>query len=280
MRKKGKWLLFLLVLVCCGGFAAYQFLWHQTYDREPPKITMDQDELTLSVSDPESALLQGITATDAQDGDVTGSLVVEFVRGVVANQEFTVTYAAFDSVGNVAKAQRTVHYSDYVSPRFSLTGSLLFQAGASLDIFSVLAAEDVVDGDLTDRIKATMTSGGQQISEPGDYTVEFRVTNSLGDTSYFEAPIRVVAAENNTAAVTLSEYLVYVSKGGQFQPKEYLSSMKAGKDTIPLGRYNSDVFIDVDSNVDTDTPGTYWVDYTVTYGDYIGQSRLIVVVEE
>lgn len=280
MRKKGKWLLFLLVLVCCGGFAAYQFLWHQTYDREPPKITMDQDELTLSVSDPESALLQGITATDAQDGDVTGSLVVESVLGVVANQEFTVTYAAFDSVGNVAKAQRTVHYSDYVSPRFSLTGSLLFQAGASLDIFSVLAAEDVVDGDLTDRIKATMTSGGQQISEPGDYTVEFRVTNSLGDTSYFEAPIRVVAAENNTAKVTLSEYLIYVSKGEKLQLKEYLESMKAGKDTIPLGRYNSDVFIDVDSNVDTDTPGTYWVDYTVTYGDYIGQSRLIVVVEE
>jgi hypothetical protein len=280
VRKKGKWLLFLLVLVCCGGFAAYQFLWHQTYDREPPKITMDQDELTLSVSDPESALLQGITATDAQDGDVTGSLVVESVLGVVANQEFTVTYAAFDSVGNVAKAQRTVHYSDYVSPRFSLTGSLLFQAGASLDIFSVLAAEDVVDGDLTDRIKATMTSGGQQISEPGDYTVEFRVTNSLGDTSYFEAPIRVVAAENNTAKVTLSEYLIYVSKGEKLQLKEYLESMKAGKDTIPLGRYNSDVFIDVDSNVDTDTPGTYWVDYTVTYGDYIGQSRLIVVVEE
>ena len=280
MRKKGKWLLLLLVLACCGGFAAYQFLWNQTYDREPPKITMDQDELTLSVSDPESALLQGITATDPQDGDVTDSLVVESVRGVVANQEFTVTYAAFDSAGNVAKAQRTVHYSDYVSPRFSLTGSLLFQSDPSLDIFSVLKAEDVVDGDLTERIKATMTSGGQQISEPGDYTVEFRVTNSLGDTSYFEAPIRVVAAENNAAAVTLSEYLVYATKGEQFQPKEYLDSMKAGKESIALGRYNSDVFIDVDSNVDTDTPGTYWVDYTVTYGDYVGQSRLIVVVED
>ena len=280
MRKKGKWLLLLLGLVCCGGFAVYQFLWNQTYDREPPKITMNQDELTLSVSDPESALLQGITATDPQDGDVTDSLVVESVRGVVANQEFTVTYAAFDSAGNVAKAQRTVHYSDYVSPRFSLTGSLLFRADPSLDIFSVLKAEDVVDGDLTDRIKATMTSGGQQISEPGEYTVEFRVTNSLGDTSYFEAPIRVVAAENNTATVTLSEYLVYASKGEQFQPKEYLDSMKAGKESIALGRYNSDVFIDVDSNVDTDTPGTYWVDYTVTYGSYVGQSRLIVVVED
>ena len=171
MRKKGKWLLLLLVLICCGGFAIYQFLWNQTYDREPPEITMDQDELTLSVSDLESALLQGVTATDAQDGDVTDSLVVESVRGVVADQRFTVTYAAFDSDGNVTKAQRTVRYSDYVSPRFSLTGSLLFRTGSSLDIFSVLKAEDVVDGDLTDRIKATMTSGGQQISAAGCHEV-------------------------------------------------------------------------------------------------------------
>lgn len=280
MRKKGKWLLLLLVLICCGGFAAYQILWTQAYDRDPPQITMDSDELTLSVSDPESALLQGVTATDPQDGDVTDSLVVESVRGVVAEQEFTVTYAAFDDAGNVAKAQRTVHYSDYVSPKFQLTGALLFRSGTSPDIFSVLEAEDVVDGDLTDRIKATLTSGNQQISEPGEYTVEFRVTNSLGDTSYFEAPIRVVAAEGAAAEVKLTEYLVYVTKGDKFQPKEYLDTMKAGSETVALGRYNADVFIDVDSNVDTDTPGTYWVDYTITYGNYTGQSRLIVVVED
>ena len=280
MRKKGKLLLFLLVLVCCGGFAVYQFLWHQTYDREPPKITMDQDELTLSVSDPESALLQGVTAADAQDGDVTGSLVVESVRGVVADQEFTVTYAAFDRVGNVAKAQRTVHYSDYVSPRFSLTGSLLFQAGSALDIFSVLEVEDVFDGDLTERIKATLTGGGQQISDPGDYTVEFRVTNSLGDTAYLEAPIRVVAPENSNADVTLTDYLVYCSKGDKFQPKDYLKSMKAGGETVDLAQRDSDIKIDVDSNVDTSATGTYWVDYTVTYETYTGISRLIVVVED
>lgn len=280
MRKKGKWLLLLLVLICCGGFAAYQILWTEAYDRDPPRITMDSDELTMSVSDPESTLLQGVTATDPQDGDVTDSLVVESVRGVVAEQEFTVTYAAFDSAGNVTKAQRTVHYADYVSPQFHLTGALLFRSGTSLNIFSVLEAEDVVDGDLTDRIKATLTSGNQQISEPGDYTVEFRVTNSLGDTSYFEAPIRVVAAEGAAADVKLTEYLVYVAKGEKFQPKEYLDTMKAGSETLELGHYDADVSIDVDSNVDTDTPGTYWVDYTITYGNYTGQSRLIVVVED
>lgn len=280
MRKKGKWLLLLLVLLCCGGFAAYQLIWNQAYDRVPPKITMDSDEITVSVSDSEEQLLQGVTATDARDGDVTSSLVVESVRGVVANQEFTVTYAAFDGAGNVAKAQRTVHYSDYVSPKFNLKGPLLFRSGTSLDIFSVLEAEDVFDGDLTDHIKATLTGGGQQISDPGDYTVEFRVTNSLGDTAYLEAPIRVVAPESSNADVTLTDYLVYCAKGDQFQPKEYLQSMKAGSETVALGRYDQDVYIDINSNVDTDTPGTYCVDYTITYGTYTGMSRLIVVVED
>jgi hypothetical protein len=280
VRKKGKWLLLLLVLLCCGGFAAYQLIWDQAYDRVPPTITMDSDELTVSVSDSEEQLLQGVTATDARDGDVTSSLVVESVRGVVANQEFTVTYAAFDRAGNVAKAQRTVHYSDYVSPKFNLTGPLLFRSGTSLDIFSVLEAEDVFDGDLTERIKATLTGGGQQISDPGDYTVEFRVTNSLGDTAYLEAPIRVVAPENSNADVALTDYLVYCSKGDKFQPKDYLKSMKAGGETVDLAQRDSDIKIDVDSNVDTSATGTYWVDYTVTYETYTGISRLIVVVED
>ena len=90
----------------------------------------------------------------------------------------------------------------------------------------------------------------------------------------------MVAAEGAAAEVKLTEYLVYVTKGDKFQPKEYLDTMKAGSETVALGRYNADVFIDVDSNVDTDTPGTYWVDYTITYGNYTGQSRLIVVVED
>ena len=57
MRKKGKWLLLLLVLLCCGGFAAYQLILNQAYDRVPPKITMDSDEITVSVSDSEEQLL-------------------------------------------------------------------------------------------------------------------------------------------------------------------------------------------------------------------------------
>ena len=151
MRNKGKILLLALTLLCCAAFAVYQYRYLRTADREPPKISMAQQELTLSVSDPDTHLLEGMSAADARDGDVTPSLIVESVRGVVADKRFTVTYAAFDRAGNVAKAQRTVFYSDYTSPRFSLSAPLIFRAGVSPDAFAPLSAQDVFDGDLTER---------------------------------------------------------------------------------------------------------------------------------
>ena len=74
MRNKGKILLLALTLLCCAAFAVYQYRYLRTADREPPKISMAQQELTLSVSDPDTRLLEGMSAADARDGDVTPSM--------------------------------------------------------------------------------------------------------------------------------------------------------------------------------------------------------------
>ena len=280
MRNKGKILLLLLTVLCCAAFAVFQYRYSRVSDHEPPRITMAQQELTLSVSDPDTRLLEGMAAADARDGDVTPSLIVEAVRGVVADKRFTVTYAAFDRAGNVAKAQRTVCYSDYTSPRFSLSAPLIFRAGISPDAFAPLSALDVFDGDLTGRIKGTLLSGGSQLREAGDYTVQFRVTNSLGDTAYLTAPILLTDGGTGSAEITLKTYLLYLNVGDSFSPTDYLQEMKAGGQTILLDRTEDGVELEIDSNVDTAVSGTYYVDYTVTYGRYTGRSRLLVVVED
>ena len=125
MKNKGKKLLLLVTAACCAAFGVYSCLGRSGRDREAPVISMAQSELRLSVTDEPACLLDGVTAADAHDGDVTASLVVESVRGMVSDRRFTVTYAAFDAAGNVAKAQRTVCYEDYVSPRFSLSAPLV-----------------------------------------------------------------------------------------------------------------------------------------------------------
>lgn len=277
MGAKGKRALLALVLLCCAAFAAYQYLSGQRIDREPPQITMAQDELSLSVKDPQEKLLEGVSATDTQDGDVTDSLVVESVRGIVADKRFTVTYAAFDAAGNVTKAQRTVCYTDYTSPRFVLTAPLIFHEGASLDVFAPIDAKDVFDGSLKERIKGTLVSGESQISQAGNYTVEFRVTNSLGDTAYLTAPVQVLPAGESAAKLELSSYITYLKKNAEFIPEYYIRDLVVNGQTVSLSSAGAP---NVSSNVDMTQSGTYWVDFSVPYGQYTARTRLLVVVED
>ena len=237
---------------------------------------MEQDELSLSVGDPKERLLEGVRAQDAQDGDVTDSIVVESVRGLVSDKRFTVTYAAFDAAGNVSKAQRTVFYKDYTAPRFALSAPLIFHEGTSLDVFAPLEAEDVFDGSLKDRIKGTLLSGETQIAQAGEYTVEFRVTNSLGDTSYLTAPVEVLPAGDGGAELTLSSYLTYLKKNASFVPEYYVTGLSAGAQIISL----DEASVQITSNVDMTRAGTYWVDYAARYGQKTARTRLLVVVED
>lgn len=276
MGAKGKKALFALVLLCCAAFAVYRCLSSRHIDREPPQITMEQDELSLSVGDPKERLLEGVRAQDAQDGDVTDSIVVESVRGLVSDKRFTVTYAAFDAAGNVSKAQRTVFYKDYTAPRFALSAPLIFREGTSLDVFAPLEAEDVFDGSLKERIKGTLVSGETQIAQAGEYTVEFRVTNSLGDTAYLTAPVEVLLAEDGGAELTLSSYLTYLKKNAAFVPEYYVTGLSAGGQIISL----DEAPVQITSNVDMTRAGTYWVDYAARYGQKTARTRLLVVVED
>ena len=74
--------LFVLVLAAFCGFQAYDRI---LTDHTPPVITCDSDTIDISVSDPESALFQGITAKDNRDGDLTGSVMIKGMTGLITN---------------------------------------------------------------------------------------------------------------------------------------------------------------------------------------------------
>lgn len=275
--KAKKWLFAVVLLLCCAAFGTYRVVSARGIDREAPQITMDAEEISLPVSGDRAALLHGVTAHDAQDGDVTDSLLVESVRGVVNDGRFTVTYAAFDAAGNVAKAQRTVFYEDYTPPRFSLERPLIFRSGSVPDVFAPLHANDVFDGDITGRIKGTLVSGGQLLTEAGDYVVEFRVSNSLGDTAWLTAPVRLVDGWSGTQ-LALTEYLVYLPCGAEFVPEAYVEGLSIGMRRITPE--SGELLLAVESDVNTAQPGVYCVDYTAEYGAQSASTRLLVVVEE
>ena len=286
--KKMKLIQPVLVLLCAGLFVGYRAWDRLGTDSKPPEITIGTESIRLSVSAPHSALLQGITAQDDQDGDVTDTMVVEAIKALDSNGTMEVTVAAFDQSGNVSKATRTVHYTDYEPPRFSLSRPLLFAYNSNFDPLNYIEATDPLDGDLRYNIRA-MSLDNSPVSTLGDHQIEFRVTNSLGDTTRLTLPVTVYNADLYSVNVSLHNSLIYLKTGSEFDAESYLSTISFGKDSYDFhSDLPSDFSVQISSDVNTQVPGVYPVDYTVTYtnktsegNEYqTGINRLIVVVEE
>lgn len=289
MRKQN-WIWILLILLAAAVFAGYCALDAMGTDTRPPEIRMDGTVPEVSVTDPKSALTAGLTAVDPEDGDVTPSIVVENITLLSSDGTVSVSYAAFDAAGNVAKQQREMKFKDYESPRFTLKQPLIYRQGQNFDVLSNVGAEDLLDGDIQHRVRATML-GEKSLAQEGTHVLQFQVTNSLGDTHTQNLPVEVVTEDPYDADMELTEYLVYLSRGDTFTPERYLKSFTRQGRMLDLtsglpARYT----LQTKGQVQTQNPGTYSVEYIVTYTEtnennpsysreYVAHSKLIVIVE-
>lgn len=76
-------------------------------DRTPPVIAFSGDAPVYREGMDEAELLEGVSAMDDRDGDVTDSLLVEKISGT-GEGTVIVTYAARDGANNVEKVSRTL----------------------------------------------------------------------------------------------------------------------------------------------------------------------------
>lgn len=281
----------LLILCFVITFFVYRYYDALRTDTTAPTISIDAAQmLQVSVQDPKSALLQGVTARDQRDGDVTEKLVVEGAQLIDKDGLLLVTYAVADTAGNVAKIDREVRYTDYESPRFTLAMPLIYGETVDPDIMSPVGATDVVDGDLQHRIRATSLTESAAVGV-GVHNVHFQVTNSLGDMAELVIPVEIVATGSYDAKLTLKEYLIYIPQGSAFRPADYLNSFIYKSDEISLENGMPTGFsLKTTGEVSTGEPGVYTVGYTVTHTirhssnpeldqKIVGYSKLIVVVE-
>ena len=75
-------------------------------DRKGPEIFFNEEnQIEYAEGMDEALLLEGVTAVDEKDGDVSDSLLVEKVAGT-NGKEVIVTYVARDGANNVGKASR------------------------------------------------------------------------------------------------------------------------------------------------------------------------------
>ena len=283
---KRRYIMLSIVLAAAIGlFGAYLALTRNIKDTSPPVISIEEGILEISVEDPDEVLMKGITALDDRDGDVTASLLVESIYGITEDHVTTVTYAAFDRAGNVSKIQRKVRYTDYREPRFQLSASLCFPFNSGFDLLDYVGAQDVLEGDIRRRVRATLVSDTRSINEIGSHVVRLQVTNSLGDTVEMDFPVEVYDPEWYTASVLLDQYLIYLEQGEAFKPEEHLRTFVVrGEDTNISRGIPENILCNINSNVNTRVPGIYRVKYTLTENvnltSYSGQAVLVVIVQE
>jgi len=278
----------IIVMAVFAGSWIYEY---RTSDSTPPVIRADTDVLFLSVNSTQEDLLAGMSAYDNLDGDVTNTLVVVSKSKFISKGTQRVNYAAFDNNNNVGIYSRNVTYTDYVSPRFSVSQPMRFLSGsANYNYLQNVTAVDAMDGNITQKVKVTY-GDVEAISDSISFrSINLLVTNSAGDSSVL--PLNVTFEDNatyTTRAPALTDYVLYVQAGTRPDLRSLLCGVWAG------GRVSSFADSGIDPNtavtindggIDYAQPGYYTVTYTLTRQNQdgirsnLGTASLIVVVEE
>ena len=288
-------LLIVFFLVVFAVFMASSIHEYLTSDSIVPVISAESDVLYLSVNDGEQELLQGMTAMDNLDGDVTNGLVVVSKSKFISKATRNVNYAAFDANNNVGTYVRKLVYTDYHSPRFVIDEPLRFVAGnSSYDYLGHVSAIDCLDGNISTQIKITQGDTETASDAVSEQKINIQVTNSAGDTSTLSL---VASFEDfdtySKASPALTDYVIYVRPGEKPNLRSYLDGIWMAGNTRKFSDLgfdpDSDISID-DSKVDYNTPGAYLATYRLSRatgnaegGSYrvdFGTAKLIIVVED
>ena len=288
--KKSKIFLLVLVSVSILLLIGLQLIQWITQDDTGPVITCPEGVLEASVVVTDAELLEGVSALDNRDGDLSNNIVVETLSPMNGNQLREVPVAVMDLSGNVSRTTRTIHYTDYEKPHIFMSRPLRISSPDELwPLLEGLTANSVLDGDLSAKIKYSFTNSGV-ILEKGTYALELRVDDSTGTSMVIPANLEIYDSRYETIHVELKEYILYLHVGDTFIPEDYFGA-KNDESAQPLTPEDSsntentplkkDEELFIDSNVDTSVPGVYHVTYTVENetAKAIGKSCLIVVVE-
>lgn len=263
----------LAVLVAVSGTVLY---FTSAGGNEAPIINCQTDgviEVTTEATD--SDLLAFVSATDAQDGDLSDRIVIVRKKFFVGDQTTVVTYSVSDSDNNVTSLQKYVRFTDYTPPRLDMKNDFIFPSSRYYgDLAGYITATDKFDGDLSKYVKLISS---EFTNAEGIYPINIKVSNSMGDTEDITINAIVLDEFNFNVRINLTNYIAYTTVGSQLDYMSFVSSVTGSESR---GRSVKDVKFN-DSEVDINTPGLYNVYYTIKDGDTrIALARLVLIVRE
>lgn len=276
--------IFVLSLI---AFIVFNIVNRVTTDSTPPVITSESDTVTVSVAAEESELLAGLTATDDEDGDLTGEIMISSMSNFTEPGKRTVSYVVFDASNNASTLTRNLEYTDYTAPQIKLTQPLRYSLNEMEDasLTENMSVQDCLDGDITQQIRATFNDSSY-IAMAGEYGITVQMSNSAGDTCSVPLTVTVTdpAEESGKYYPMLSDYIVYAPVGGYVDLTSLLIGLENSSTQYLFADANPSApggieSVAIGGAVDYNTPGTYTVDYQFTSASGVtGTTKLAVVV--
>ncbi len=266
--------LFLVVAIAFSVFFSYDRL---MTDHTAPNIVSDGVPLYVSVNASNQELCAGLTAYDNIDGDVTDRIIVRKVSLLSGANSALVSYAVFDSTSNYCTFSRMIYYTDYCKPRFSLSQPLSYAPNSTITLLDRLTAQDVIDGDISQRIRLSSLSISN--TEPGEYPITVQVTNSSGDTASVNLTLLIENSTSRHPTISLSNYIHYVTRGDTLT-EDMLRDLIIGARESAYGEAVAAEDIEISGEVDTAKRGSYTVTYSYTNAQSLTRAVLLNVIVE
>lgn len=235
-------------------------------DSKGPKITVEQRSITYVNGDDKTALLDGVSAYDANDGDVTLSLMVKDITVLNSGDTAKVTYAARDKHNNISEAYRIVTYVDSSEYYSEPDDEAMFQ--------------EIAEGEAAE----TEAENSEELSEPVDEATEETTEEATEEPDAEEANEEPAAEEkpqdnkpqanandtkkpdDKTPKITLKQKSVNINVGQTFNPSDYIKSKENASS------------ISIDGAINVMAPGTYPLTFKVTGPDGKTASETLTVV--
>ena len=118
MKRK---LLFFALGILCMAFSATAVFLVVDRDKTGPVIAVPEDgSLTYVAGEDKKILLEGVTASDSEDGDVSDTLMIESIRP--NGDRAVVTYTAVDHSHNASKSSCVVNYQTETQEEETIAG--------------------------------------------------------------------------------------------------------------------------------------------------------------
>ena len=258
-------LLVILNLLLLGGLGFFYF----QQDKEAPKMEAEEVALVYENGMEEAKLMEGVTAFDNEDGDITSQIVIEKIVTDSEKESATITYGVVDSSGNISKVTRTVDMiveevaeevepetEEEISEETSEESSEELSEEESEEENTTEAAEESSKNPVTESKKPEDNKTSQTNKKPEQNKPAAAQTTK-------PAPQPANQNNNSRPSILFRDTTVKASVGGNPAWVNAIEGLYDDKDDYMALFGTLKVYGDYDRN----TPGTYKVKVTVTDSD-------------